>query len=98
MFKRGWLEEELQEGVEDGKLLQKVEEIQQRCDETYEAKLKIYSHLLISSIKALGMNKYERKMIALCHTGDNLFFAPHIKHSSHDDPINSEYPSLSDKH
>jgi hypothetical protein len=32
-------------------------------------------HLLVSSLKALTMNKYEKKMIALSNVKDSLFLS-----------------------
>jgi hypothetical protein len=73
IFRRQWLEEELRDSP--SALLDKVQSIQSRCDEVYDSKVKVYSLLLINCLKALSMNKYERKMVTSSKAKDSLFLS-----------------------
>jgi hypothetical protein len=55
--------------------LEKIQGIQGKCDEIYESKIKVYSLLLINCLKALSMNKYEKKMVANSKVNDSLFMS-----------------------
>jgi hypothetical protein len=58
IFRKADLEEELREGMERGNILEKVQGIQNRCEDIYSSKIKTYSMLLINCLKSLSMNKY----------------------------------------
>ena len=74
-FRKQWLEEEIHEGFERNCILEKIQVIQSRCDEIYDSKIKVYSLLLINCLKALSMNKYEKKMVASSKVNDSLFMS-----------------------
>jgi hypothetical protein len=58
IFKRSWFEEEAQDKIEDGEILNKMFDIQCKCEEIFDNKIKMYSNLIINCVKALSMNKY----------------------------------------
>jgi len=75
IFRKQWLEEEIKDGFESGCVLDKIKSIQRRCDEIYDSKMKVYSLLLMNCLKALSMNKYEKKMVANSKVDDSLFMS-----------------------
>lgn len=87
----------MKEGIQKDCIFDKIQDIQNRCDEVYYSKVKIYSHLLINCLKALSMNKYERKMVASSRAQDSIFMPipKAIKIISLEE--HSERDSISDK-
>jgi hypothetical protein len=41
----------------------------------YDSKFKVYSLLLINCLKAVNMNKYEKKMVCSSNARDSLFMS-----------------------
>ena len=46
-----------------------------RCDEIFDHTFKHYTFVLLNSLKALNLNKYEKKMVANSNAVESLFLS-----------------------
>lgn len=56
-------------------MLDSIQAIHSKCNAIYDSKIKVYSLLLMNCLKALAMNKYEKKMVATSKAKESLFMS-----------------------